>query len=131
MEINAVPRFDGKDARGVSYSKIPELRFPVDSEGRSRLVQGVTCYSKAALYDAFKAWRDGGPPPAFGSLVRLDPALLVTPPRGLEAGHVPIVTPPEGDPPMMSRGDPEQNETTFATGGTGRLKILRTVRPVR
>jgi hypothetical protein len=61
MEINTVPRLDGSDAQGTSYSKLPKLRFPVDAEGRSFLVQDVTYYSKAALYDAFKAWRDGGP----------------------------------------------------------------------
>ena len=61
MEINTVPRFDGRDAQGVAYSKIPRLHFPVDAEGRAFLVQDVTYYSKAALYDAFKAWRDGGP----------------------------------------------------------------------
>ncbi len=61
MEINTVPRFDGKDAQGVAYSKIPKLQFPVDAEGRAILVQDVTYYSKAALHDAFKAWRDGGP----------------------------------------------------------------------
>ena len=61
MEINTVPRFDAQDGRGVHYSKIPKLQFPVDAQGRTYLVQDVTYYSKAALYDAFKAWRDGGP----------------------------------------------------------------------
>lgn len=61
MEINTVPRFDSTDARGVVYSKIPKLQFPVDGQGRSLLVQDVVYYSKAALYDAFKTWRDGGP----------------------------------------------------------------------
>ena len=61
MEINTVPRFDAQDAQGVVYSKIPKLQFPVDRQGRTLLVQDVTYYSKAALYDAFKAWRDGGP----------------------------------------------------------------------
>ena len=61
MEINTVPRFDSKDAQGATYSKLPKLQFPVDAEGRAVLVQDVTYYSKAALYDAFKAWRDGGP----------------------------------------------------------------------
>jgi hypothetical protein len=60
MEINTVPRLDAKDAQGVIYSKIPKLQFPVDDQGRTLLVQDVTYYSKAALYDAFKAWRDGG-----------------------------------------------------------------------
>ena len=61
MEINTVPRFDSQDANGVAYSKIPKLQFPVDSEGKAYLVEDVTYYSKAALYDAFKAWRKGGP----------------------------------------------------------------------
>ena len=61
MEINTVPRFDAKDAQGTTYSKLPKLQFPVDAEGRAFLVQDVTYYSKAALYDAFKSWRDGGP----------------------------------------------------------------------
>lgn len=61
MEINTVPRFDAADAGGTVYCKIPRLHFPVDGRGRTRLVQNVTYYSKAALYDAFKAWRDGGP----------------------------------------------------------------------
>ena len=61
MEINTVPRFDSQDAHGVVYSKIPKLQFPVDGRGRSLLVQDVTYYSKAALYDAIKAWRNGGP----------------------------------------------------------------------
>ncbi len=62
MEINTVPRFEAPDAHGVVYSKIPKLQFPVDEQGRSLLVQDVTYYSKAALYDAFKGWRDGGAP---------------------------------------------------------------------
>ena len=49
---------------GSTFSKIPALRFPVDSEGRAVLVQDVTYYSKAALYDSFKVWRDGGPAPS-------------------------------------------------------------------
>ena len=62
MEINTVPCFQSRDARGVVYTKLPTLQFPVDDQGRTLLVQDVTYYSKAALYDAFKAWRDGGPP---------------------------------------------------------------------
>jgi hypothetical protein len=60
MEINTVPCFDSTDAQGVVYSKIPKLQFPVDGQGRSLLVQDVTYYSKAALSDAFYAWRNGG-----------------------------------------------------------------------
>ena len=61
MEINTVPRFDARDAQGIRYAKLPKLQFPVDAEGRAFLVQDVTYYSKSALYDAFQAWRSGGP----------------------------------------------------------------------
>ncbi len=60
MEINTVPRVDGIDQRGVQYSKIPALHFPVDENGRSYLVQDVTYYSKSALFHDFASWRDGG-----------------------------------------------------------------------
>jgi len=36
--------------------------------------------------------RDYLPPPTIGNLAELDPALLVNPPPGMEAGYVPIVT---------------------------------------
>ncbi len=62
MEINTVPCFESQDEKGVTYSKIPQLQFPVDNQGRTMLVQDVVYYSKAALYDPFKAWRDGGEP---------------------------------------------------------------------
>ena len=60
MEINTVPCFEAADANGDIYVKLPELRFPVDRQGRAVLVQDVAYYSKSALYDAFKTWRDGG-----------------------------------------------------------------------
>ncbi len=64
MEINTVPRLQSHDAKGTTYSKIPKLSFPVDATGLAPLVQDVTYYSKAALYNDFKAWRDGGPAPS-------------------------------------------------------------------
>ena len=60
MEINTVPCFESQDEKGVTYSKIPQLQFPVDKQGRTMLVQDVVYYSKAALFETFKAWRDGG-----------------------------------------------------------------------
>ena len=64
MEINTVPEFVTKDADGATWSKIPELRFPVDASGRTVLVRDVALYSKSALYDAVLAWRRGGNAPA-------------------------------------------------------------------
>ena len=60
IEINTVPRFEAKDSAGRIYAKLPKLQFPGDEGGRSILVQEVTYYSKIALYDSFKAWRDRG-----------------------------------------------------------------------
>ncbi len=44
------------------------------------------------IHRSWKKDRDYLAPPAFGKLAELDPALMVTPPPGLEAGYVPIVT---------------------------------------
>ncbi len=44
------------------------------------------------LHRLWKRDRDYLPPPTTGQLADLDPALIVTPPRGLEIGYVPIVT---------------------------------------
>jgi len=66
---------------------------------------GWSAEKKAAL-QAFveklhRAWpidRDYMAPPTRGKLVKLDPPLLVTPPKGLEVGYVPIVTRQERAP---------------------------------
>ncbi len=44
------------------------------------------------LHRSWKKDREYLAPPAFGKLAELDPALIVTPPPGLEVGYVPIVT---------------------------------------
>ena len=44
------------------------------------------------LHRNWNKGRDYLPPPAIGKLAELDPALIVTPPPGLEHGYVPIVT---------------------------------------
>ena len=44
------------------------------------------------LHRAWRKDREYLPPPATGKLADLDPALIVTPPAGLEVGYVPIVT---------------------------------------
>ncbi|MEI6810196.1 MAG: hypothetical protein WCN95_15870, partial [bacterium] len=44
------------------------------------------------LHRSWKKDRDYLPPPKIGKLADIDPALIVTPPPGLEAGYVPIVT---------------------------------------
>ena len=44
------------------------------------------------LHRNWKSDRDYLPPPAIGQLADIDPALILTPPKGLEVGYVPIVT---------------------------------------
>ena len=44
------------------------------------------------LHRNWKKDRDYLAPPAFGKLAELDPALILTPPPGLEVGYVPIAT---------------------------------------
>ena len=44
------------------------------------------------LHRQWKKDRDYLPPPLAGKLADIDPALVVTPPAGLEVGHVPIAT---------------------------------------
>lgn len=44
------------------------------------------------LHRAWTKDRDYLAPPDFGTLASLDPALILTPPRGLEVGYVPIAT---------------------------------------
>lgn len=64
IEIGGVPQFVGKPVSGSTYHRIPQLRFPVDKDGRSVLMQNMTSYSKQALWDQVEAWRKGGPTPS-------------------------------------------------------------------
>lgn len=88
IEINTVPRFDAKDVKGTTYSKIPRLQFPVDDLGRSFLVQGVSYFSRSAMADAFKTWREGGKPAAsaFDEAGTFRPNLTTRPTSYKQAG---------------------------------------------
>jgi hypothetical protein len=52
------------------------------------------------LHRAWTKDRDYLAPPTVGTLADLDPAQLVTPPKGLEIGYVPIATRQEQDPSL-------------------------------
>jgi hypothetical protein len=60
MEINTVPYFESRDAGGVAYSRLPQLQFPVDAQGRTVLMQDVKMYGTGALYAAMRTWLEGG-----------------------------------------------------------------------
>ena len=58
MEVNTVPYFSNTDARGVRYSRIPKLLFPVNASGQTVLMQDVHMYSRDALYNQIKSSSD-------------------------------------------------------------------------
>ena len=58
MEINTVPYYEARDSSGTLYTKIPNLRFPVNDDGKALLVQDLSFYSKDALYNDLLAWRN-------------------------------------------------------------------------
>ena len=57
------------------------------SEGKKDRLQGFV----EQIHAHWTIDKDYMAPPSQGALVALDPALLVTPPQGLERGYVPIV----------------------------------------
>jgi len=50
------------------------------------------------IHSHWPVTRDYMPPPTRGSLAEIESALIVSPPKGLEVGYVPIVTRQEADP---------------------------------
>ncbi|MFO0951668.1 MAG: hypothetical protein U0835_11060 [Isosphaeraceae bacterium] len=63
------------------------LNADLTAEERERLQKRVEMLHRAWTRD-----REYLPPPKTGKLAELDPAVIVTPPKGLEVGYVPIVT---------------------------------------
>lgn len=59
IEINTVPKIVAQGNSDTLYYKIPKMKFPVDENGKTVLVQDVKYYSKDALYNSFKSWRNG------------------------------------------------------------------------
>jgi hypothetical protein len=62
METQYVPSVQFTDQKGETYARIAPTSFPRGPEGDSVVVHRVTAYNKKALWDAVKAWFDGGPP---------------------------------------------------------------------
>lgn len=59
IEINTVPKIVAKGIGDTVFYKIPHMKYPVDDNGKTVLVQNVKYYSKDAIYNSFKSWRDG------------------------------------------------------------------------
>lgn len=62
METQYVPAVQSTDGKGDTYARIAPTRFPGSAEGDSLLVHRITSYNRQALWDAVKAWFDGGAP---------------------------------------------------------------------
>jgi len=61
METQYVPSLQSMDKQGTTFARIAPTVFPRGPEGDSVVVHRVTSYSRQALWDAVKAWFDGGP----------------------------------------------------------------------
>jgi len=62
METQYVPSVQATDKKGDIYARIAPTSFPRGPKGDSAVVHRVTAYNKKALWDAVKAWFEGGPP---------------------------------------------------------------------
>jgi hypothetical protein len=61
METQYIPSVQTTDGKGDTYARIAPTLFPCDPNGDSLLVHRVTSYSRKALWEAVKAWFEGGP----------------------------------------------------------------------
>src|SRR5262249_54222540 len=59
MEFNTVPYFQSQDAGQVTYTKVPRIQFPVDSQGNTTLMMDWKAYSADALFTPVKSWFNG------------------------------------------------------------------------
>ncbi|MHC5076644.1 MAG: hypothetical protein ACYTFM_09475 [Planctomycetota bacterium] len=62
METQYVPSVQATDNKGQIYARIAPTSFPRGPQGDSVVVHLVTTYNKKALWDAVKAWFEGGNP---------------------------------------------------------------------
>jgi len=81
METQYIPSVQSIDEKGQTYARIAPTSFPRGPQGDSVVVHRITSYSKKALWDAVKAWFEGGPP-ASGAIDPLGAVVHSFPGRG-------------------------------------------------
>jgi len=81
METQYVPSVQAVDSKGDTYARIAPTSFPRGPQDNSVVVHRVTAYNKKALWDAVKAWFDGGPP-ADGAIDPHEAVIHTFPGRG-------------------------------------------------
>lgn len=79
MEMNTVPQYQSTDSSGAKYTKIPQIKFPLDDEGKISLVKDLQFYSKQALFDLVMQWRnsDEAPSSQINTIYAYQPSLQV------------------------------------------------------
>ena len=98
-----VALLDGSEVTYSWYRFVDQPSFQQyhwDDEKRAKLQALVE-----KLHASWPIDRDYMAPPSTGQLVSLDPALMVTPPKGLEVGYVPVVIHQEGAAPAQLATD--------------------------
>jgi len=81
METQYVPAVQSVDEKGDTYARITPTSFPRGPQGESVVVHRVTAYNKKALWDAVKAWFEGGPA-ASGAIDPAEAVVHTFPGRG-------------------------------------------------
>ncbi|MCD6339264.1 MAG: hypothetical protein J7M29_07795, partial [Verrucomicrobia bacterium] len=81
METQHIPAAVATDSKGETYARVASTRFPAGLNGPPAMVHRVTSYNRKALWDAVKAWFEGGPP-ADGAIDPQAGRISVFPGRG-------------------------------------------------
>lgn len=61
METQYIPSVQSKDKKGETYARVASTSFPRGSQEETVVVHRITAYNKDALWNAVKAWFEGGP----------------------------------------------------------------------
>jgi len=62
METQDIRCAQATDSKGQTYARMAPTQYPVGPQGDSVLLHQLTVYNKKALWDAVKAWFEGGDP---------------------------------------------------------------------
>jgi hypothetical protein len=62
METQDIRCAQATDSKGQTYARMAPTQYPVGPQGDSLLLHRLTVYNKKALWDAVKAWFEGGDP---------------------------------------------------------------------
>ncbi|TMO67133.1 hypothetical protein [Pseudoalteromonas aurantia] len=57
MEFGFTRALKQKDNKGDTFYKIPQIQYPMNSDGQSTIMQDLTIYSKDALFHKFSHWQ--------------------------------------------------------------------------